>query len=343
MGGSTRAGCLAAGLVAAATALAGCTTTDGPAPQAPPVPVPNGLAEGITADGAMVHVDALQRIADENGGHRASPGSGYDASVEYVVGVLRGAGFDVGTPSFRFEREDDTGDEFEASGRNVVAQTRTGSADRVVLVGAHLDSVPAGPGINDNASGVAALLEIAEGLGGSPRLPGAVRFAFWGAEEPGLYGSGAYVRSLAGAERDEIAAYVNVDMVASPNSGYFVQGGAGDDEEETGPAGSARIGRVLVEELQAVSVVPELVPFDDGSDYAAFVEAGIPSGGVYAGDEGTKTPEQAARWGGTAGADFDPCYHAACDRSDGIDRVALERFGDALAATVARIAVEPGR
>jgi aminopeptidase S len=287
----------------------------------------------VTADGALVHIEALQRIADANGGNRASPGPGYDASVDYVAGVLREAGFDVSTPSFVLS---DDGEETPV--RNVVAQTRTGNPRQVVMAGAHLDSVTEGPGINDNASGVATLVEAAVRMGGSPAVPNAVRFSFWGAEERNLDGSTAYVDSLSRSDRAAIALYINVDTVASLNAGYFVQGGHGDDESEAGPPGSKVVGRVLVEELANTGVTGELARFDGESDYKPFIRAGIPTGGVYAGDSGRKTSAQAERWGGQAGAVFDSCYHTPCDRLDNINRGALDDFSDALAGTVARFA-----
>ena len=112
--------------------------------------------------------------------------------------------------------------------------------------GAHLDSVPEGPGIVDNGSGVASLLEIATRLGADPAVQNTVRFAFFGDEESGAVGSTGYVESLPAGDLEKIKLYLNVDMVASPNGGYFAQGGAGRDEEEAGPAGSATIGRVPV-------------------------------------------------------------------------------------------------
>jgi aminopeptidase S len=328
----------AALLVGAATALAGCASMGTPADPGAAVPPSTGsfraqLVEDVSVDGSAAHVEAMQRIADANGGNRASPGPGYDGSVDYVVQVLREAGFDVATPSITL-RDDGA----ETVVRNVVAQTRTGNAASVVLAGAHLDSVPAGPGANDNASGVAALLEIALRMGGSPPLPNAVRFGFWGAEELDLDGSRGYVDSLSRSDRSALALYLNVDMAASPNAGYFVQGGVGEDESETGPPGSEVVGRTVVEEFAAVGVAAELVEFGGGSDHVPFIEAGIPTGAVFAGDEGEKTGEQAERWGGRAGADFDPCYHAACDRAERMDRTALDRFGDAIAGTVARMA-----
>lgn len=322
-------------LLVVASVLVGCSSTELPTPNAGPFRAQ--LVEDVTAAGSAVHVDALQRIADANGGDRASPGRGYDASVDYVAQVLREAGFDVTTPSVTLRQDDGT----ETEVRNVVAQTSTGSTENVVLVGAHLDSVPDGPGANDNASGVATLLEIAVRMGGSPSLPNAVRFGFWAAEELDLEGSVGYVDSLSPGDVDALALYLNVDMVASPNAGYFVQGGVGADGSATGPPGSDVVGRILGEELAAVGVAADRVQFDGASDYVPFIEAGVPVGGVLSGDEDRKTGEQADRWGGQAGEDFDPCYHAACDRSESIDRTALDRFGDAIAGTLARFAESP--
>ncbi|HEX5116139.1 MAG TPA: M28 family peptidase [Pseudonocardiaceae bacterium] len=284
----------------------------------------------------MRHLQALQRIADDNGGNRATPGPGYDASVDYVAAVLRSAGFQVSTPEYRVDRDNGS-----IISRNVIAQTRTGSTDQVVMLGAHLDSVEAGPGINDNGSGVAALLEIATKLGGSPGLPNAVRLGFWGSEEDDMQGSTDYVESLSGADRARVALYMNLDMLASPNAGYFVQGGRGDGRTESGPPGSAVVGDVLGDELTDVGVTAQHVAFDDGSDFVPFIDAGIPTGGVLTGDEQRKTVRQASRWGGRSGQVFDACYHAACDRVDNIDSTALDRYTDAIAAAVVRFATSP--
>jgi Zn-dependent M28 family amino/carboxypeptidase len=224
--------------------------------------------------------------------------------------------------------------------RNVLAQTYTGDPAEVVMAGAHLDSVPEGPGINDNGSGVGALLETAVRLGGSPAVANAVRFAFWGAEEVGLVGSTAYVRGLPEADRARIALYLNLDMVASPNTAYLVYDGDDSDREGAGPGppGSATIERVLLEGLAAAGVTAAGTDFSGNSDYGPFIEAGIPSGGLFTGAGGLKTPEEAQRYGGTAGAPHDPCYHQACDRLDTIDRTALDRNTDAVASAVARFA-----
>ena len=289
----------------------------------------------VTAEGAEPHLQALQRIADQNGGNRASPGPGYEASVDYVAGVLRAAGWEVSTPTYPVTVEE-TGEQITL--RNVIAQTRTGDPGRVVMAGAHLDSVPAGPGINDNGTGVAALLEIATGLGGSPPVTNAIRFGFWGSEEVDLNGSTEYVQGLSDADRQDLLLYLNLDMLASPNPGYFVQGGVGEDSDETGPSGSSEVARVLVEQLAAAGVTAETTEFDGESDYAAFVDAEIPSGGVLAGDAQGKSAEQVQEWGGRAGEDFDRCYHSPCDRVDNVDRTAMDHFTDAVAGTLAHFA-----
>ncbi|MGH3695767.1 MAG: M28 family metallopeptidase [Pseudonocardiaceae bacterium] len=304
--------------IVSAVVLIGCAGPSGNTLQ-------NRLVADVTGAGAFTHLEMLQRIADNSGGNRASPGPGYDASVDSVAGILRNAGYEVSTPTLRVDT---------TTIRNVIAQTRTGNPERVVMAGAHLDSVPEGPGINDNGSGVAALLEVAVRLGGSPEVSNAVRFAWWGSEEVDLNGSTHYVETLSRDDRNRIALYLNVDMVASPNPGYRVQGGKGSGSR-AGPAGSATVARVLVDQLAAAGVTADTIEFDDGSDYVPFIKAGIPTGGIESGDRQRKTAEQAARWGGRAGEVFDSCYHKACDRLDNIDSTALDRYTDAVAGTVA--------
>ncbi|HEY5878528.1 MAG TPA: M28 family metallopeptidase [Nakamurella sp.] len=212
--------------------------------------------------------------------------------------------------------------------QNVIAQTRTGRTDNVVMAGAHVDSVSAGPGINDNGSGSAALLEIASRLGGSPKTSNAIRFAWWGAEELGLLGSRAYVGGLTFEQRLDIALYLNFDMIGSPNAGYFVYDGDDSDAVGAGPGpfGSAQIEQTFVSYFADRLQVPtEGTDFSGRSDYGPFIAVGIPSGGLFTGAEGIKTPAQATKWGGTAGIAYDRCYHQACDNLGNVDRIALGR------------------
>jgi aminopeptidase S len=327
-------------LLLLAALLAGCAAAPPPAARAAQDGAVQRLVADVSGDGALPHLQALQRIAEANGGNRAAPGPGYEASVDYVAGVLRDAGYDVSTPTYAVRgRRGDDGQDVVL--RQVIVQTRTGDPASVVMAGAHLDSVPDGPGINDNGSGVAALLEIATRLGGSPEVVNAVRFAFWGSEEDNLDGSTSYVQSLSGPGRDGLVLYLNLDMLASPNAGYFVQGGKGRKSSQTGPPGSAAVAQVLTEQLAAAGVAAEPTTFDDASDYAAFVAAGVPSGGVLTGDEEDKSAPEAQRWGGRAGEAYDRCYHSACDRLDDLDRTALDRNTDAVAGTLAHFATAP--
>ena len=203
----------------------------------------------------------------------------------------------------------------------------------MIVVGAHLDSVGVGPGINDNGSGSATILEIAEQMTKvKPRNK--VRFMWFGAEEHGLLGSEAYVASLSEAERAQIAAMLNFDMVGSPNFVRFVYDGDLSDSPPLpggAPAGSAQIEALFLDYFASQGLVTEPTEFDGRSDYGPFLDAGIPAGGLFTGAEGIKTPEQAATYGGVAGEQYDQCYHLACDDIDNLDLVALDQMSDAAA------------
>jgi Zn-dependent M28 family amino/carboxypeptidase len=215
---------------------------------------------------------------------------------------------------------------------NVIAELPGRNRDNVVMAGAHLDSVAAGPGLQDNGTGSAAILETALTMANT-KPQNTLRFAWWGAEELGLIGSQAYVDGLSEAERDRIALYTNYDMIGSPN--YFF--GVYDADQSTFeapvvvPEGSTAIEDVYESYYTAVGEPYDDSEFSGRSDYEAFILAGIPSGGLFTGAEVVKTPEQQAIWGGTAGDQFDPCYHLACDTFDNISLHALEVNSDLVA------------
>jgi Zn-dependent M28 family amino/carboxypeptidase len=219
---------------------------------------------------------------------------------------------------------------------NIIADTKEGRADRTVVVGAHLDSVPEGPGINDNGSGTATILETAlqiSKLGIEPT--NRIRFAFWGAEEFGLLGSEYYVENLPDEELDEIALNLNFDMLGSPNFVRFVYDGDGsatpNDPDDTGPAGSAAIERVFKRYFAAKGLKTEPTPFDGRSDYGPFIAVGIPAGGLDSGAEVIKTARQQDIYGGTAGEPYDPCYHQPCDDMTNLSVKALDQLSDGVA------------
>jgi Zn-dependent M28 family amino/carboxypeptidase len=222
---------------------------------------------------------------------------------------------------------------------NVIADSTSGDPNKVLVVGAHLDSVAAGPGINDNGSGSATILEIAEELSAlkvKPRQQ--VRFAFWGAEEYGLLGSKEYVHSLSEDEVTKLYANLNFDMLASPNYVRFVYDGDGSDSAKSGPAGSGQIESVFNRYFAGQGLAYEPTEFDGRSDYGPFITVGVPAGGLFSGAEGLKTAEQAAIYGGTAGDPYDACYHQACDTITNVNTTALSELGDAAAHAVYTLA-----
>ncbi len=430
------------------------------------------LLECVNADGAMEHLEAFQRIADENGGNRAAGLPGYEASVDYVVETLEAAGWNVTIDEFDFtfvgpstltqltpvNAEYPTGpftgsgpgdvtasvvgvdlqlglgntntsgcddadfvgfpagsialiqrgfcpfadkainaEEAGAAGviifnagdaatadrqdlivgtlggsnivgipvvgasyeqgvalsqagstahvfvpapeerpqKNVIAELPGTNTNNVVMAGAHLDSVQAGPGINDNGSGSASLLEIAQNLS-KLKPENTIRLAWWGAEEAGLIGSQAYVDGLSQAEKDRIALYLNFDMVASPNYIFMIYDG---DESQFPAPVDVPAGSVQIEDLFESYFTSVGQPYDDAefsgrSDYEAFILEGIPAGGLFTGAEVIKTAEQQAIWGGVAGESFDQCYHQACDTIDNVNVEALDVNIDAIALAV---------
>ncbi|MES2480403.1 MAG: M28 family metallopeptidase [Pseudomonadota bacterium] len=431
------------------------------------------LVECVTLEGVRAHQAALQAIANDNNGHRASGTSGYDDSVDYAQQVFEAAGYSVTRQAFQFQTfialspsvltqtapgpatavahrlmeysgsgdvtasvstlsgplgcvasdfagfpagnialisrgtctfadkathaanagavgvivynnvagdlNGTLGDTFtlnigvvavtqsigqqlastaglamriqtdtfrgQATAVNLLAESRAGDPNNVVMVGAHLDSVDAGPGINDNGSGVAAILETAVQMA-RVRPNNKLRFALWGAEEASLAGSTYYVANLTQAERLRIALYLNFDMIGSPNHVFFVYDGDNSDNEgqPAGPAGSAEIEKVFENFYTARGIPFKGTDLSGRSDYGPFMAQGvnIPVGGLFTGAEGTKTAAEAALFGGTAGAAYDPCYHQACDTYANNSNTALDVNADAVAHATVFFAMNTG-
>ena len=208
----------------------------------------------------------------------------------------------------------------EESSFSILAETPGGRADNVVVAGGHLDSVEEGPGINDNGSGSAFLLETAIQLAKQEDPNNKVRFAFWGTEESGLVGSGEYVADLTEEELDDIALYLNFDMIGSHNYGRFVLDGRMELPGSGGaPSGSGAIAKVFEDYFEDQGQVSEPGVLSGRSDYLAFMQAGVPSGGLFSGADGVKSEEQVEWYGGTAGEMFDPYYHTPDDNLENIN------------------------
>jgi Zn-dependent M28 family amino/carboxypeptidase len=293
----------------------------------------NAEAAGAEATIIFNQGNSPTRVGPVSGNAAALP----DGTPSTITGPLVGASFDAGialsqvgsSARVAIDPPEDT------TQYNIIAELPGKNDDNVVMAGAHLDSVATGPGIQDNGSGSAAILETAVQLA-KVKPKNTIRFAWWAAEESGLVGSTAYVNSLSQEEIDRIALYLNFDMIGSPNFVYFIYDGDDSDGEGAGPGpeGSAQIEKFFEGFYEARSIPYLGTDFSGRSDYGPFIAVGIPAGGLFTGAEGIKSPEQAAIWGGTAGDQYDPCYHLACDTFDNISLEALSVNSDAVAAAV---------
>jgi len=223
---------------------------------------------------------------------------------------------------------------------NILADTSTGRSNRVIVSGSHLDSVTAGPGINDNGSGSASNLEIALLVAILNLQPlNKIRFAWWGAEELGLLGSQFYVTNLQQtnyAEFKNIALNLNFDMIGSPN---YMRGVYNGSSASNNINAGATIIQQLFENYFAAHQLPyTLTPFTGRSDYGPFINAGIPAGGLFTGAEGIKTAAERNVYGGLAGASYDPCYHKACDTVANINVHVLDDMSHAMAQIIQDLA-----
>ncbi|MFJ3632825.1 M28 family peptidase [Streptomyces sp. NPDC090112] len=274
----------------------------------------------IDVANVQAHLAQFGTIASQNGGHRRAGSAGYTQSLAYVKGKLQAAGYTV---------TEQNCSSCTYPSNNLIADWPGGPADQTVMFGAHLDGVSAGPGINDNGSGSATLLENALVLAQkNPTMTKHVRFAWWTDEEQGLNGSRFYVNSLSSAQRSAIKGYYNFDMVGSVNGGYFIN----------------NVNSATAAPLKAYWTSLNLAPEENTegqgrSDDYSFQQGGIPTSGYAAGASARKTSAQAAKWGGTANAAYDPCYHSSCDTTNNINATVLNRSADGVAYAVWKQAV----
>ncbi|MFI9503191.1 M28 family metallopeptidase [Nocardia sp. NPDC052566] len=281
----------------------------------------------IFNEGQSGRTDTFTEALDETGvtvpvvGASFAVGSGLAASADTVIRL-----------------KTDT-EAIPATTHNVLAESKQGNADKVVMAGAHLDSVRAGAGINDNGSGSAGLLEVALQMA-TFQPKNKIRFAWWGAEELGLLGSKYYVSNLPQTDRDKIGLYLNFDMIGSTNFAYKIYNGS------SGPAGSAAIEQNFNRYFDSRNLPHVRTALDGRSDYGPFMRADIPVGGLFTGAEGTKTRQEQQMFGGQAGRPYDPCYHRSCDTTANINDKAMTVNTGAIADAVQTYAASddlPGR
>lgn len=244
------------------------------------------------------------------------PNDGLPGRTEAIRGTLGSPGVDVpvlalstsaGTLAARAGRARVSVATPSERRRTVNLVAEAGDGPRVLMAGAHLDSVPDGPGLNDNGSGVAAVLAVAQALQGRAPAGARVRLGLWGAEELGLHGSRAHVRGLDRRERRALAGYVNLDMVGTPGRAPGVYGGDEAIERALRRALRGR-GRDRITTRSA----------GRASDHAPFAGAGIAVGGVFTG--------------------LDRCYHRRCDDLGNVDAPLVADVAAATGTALLRLA-----
>ncbi|NMR30413.1 M28 family peptidase [Crystallibacter degradans] len=307
----------------ALTLVSGRTDDSAPRGQGRAATGPQSQPQATTA---YEHLEEFQAIADEHG-DRAAGTSGYEAAAQYVEQQLASAGYQSSRQYFTVE---DHGEEFESF--NIIAETDGGSEDNVIMLGAHLDGVQNSPAINDNASGVAALLQAAKELSQRDEPKNKVRFAWWGAEEfREPIGSEHYVEDLADSgELDDIAAYLNFDMVASPNYVIAVYDARESDTWLEVPDGSRQIMEFFTDYFDSRDQPWVTTGWNFDSDQRAFIEEGVAVGGLFTGSNERKSRKQANIFGGEAREPRDPNYHTSGDDISNVDQEALSIMTDAI-------------
>ncbi|KAJ8082942.1 hypothetical protein PM082_008801 [Marasmius tenuissimus] len=188
---------------------------------------------------------------------------------------------------------------------NVFAETKAGDKDNVIMLGAHLDSVQAGAGINDDGSGTALILELFRTLR-AKHVRNQVRFAWWGAEENGLVGSKHYVQTLPTEDVDRLLTYLNFDMVGRGFYGVF--DGDGSTYGLTGPPGSEVIEDIFTKWFNSQGITTTPAALTGRTDYLYFMQdLDKPIGGLFTGSS----------------YEEDSCYHQACDGFSNVNTTQL--------------------
>ncbi|MCI4011775.1 M28 family peptidase [Brevibacterium sp. ZH18] len=267
-------------------------------------------------------------------------GASYNVGNDLLTAVQEAGADEAPLADFTLETEYTTETTW-----NVIAETKAGDHDNVQMLGAHLDGVDEGPGVNDNGSGTAALLASAEALAKQPTDPdNAIRFGWWAAEEEGLVGSTHYVESLSKPELAKVKSYMNFDMIGSDN---YIVGTLDSDGSDVPipdgvnvPEGSAELEKIFTDYFADNDQKNVGTDFSGRSDYQAFIDNGIPASGLFSGADGTKTEQEAEWFGGTAGDKHDTNYHQATDTIENVNKDSIDIFAPAIAYSVHTLAYD---
>ncbi|KAJ4320862.1 hypothetical protein N0V94_003160 [Neodidymelliopsis sp. IMI 364377] len=296
----------------------------------------SALAGGAGAAGAIIYNNVPGTVSATlgpppraEGPYVATVGLSQEAGLAYVSQIQGGA---TVTASL-----DVLTDVQIITTNNVLATSKCGDKNNQLALGAHTDSVGAGPGINDDGSGTVGILNVAKALA-KYNVKNAVTFGFWSGEESGLLGSTYFVESLTPAEALKIRAYLNFDMIASPNYVHQIYDGDGSAYGLTGPSGSGDIEEFFEKYFTRVGVPYNATEFNGRSDYGPFLDANIPAGGTTTGADEVKTEKEQAIWGGQANEILDQNYHQAGDTVANLNQDAWLLHARGIAAAVAKYA-----
>ncbi|MES2522844.1 MAG: PA domain-containing protein [Gemmatimonadota bacterium] len=288
--------------------------------------------------GAVGHIIFNDGAPDRTGliaGNLLTPALVHEAVVgtTFAVGNALRNGVLNGPTGVSVRLRTDYGTESRTA-QNVIAETRSGDPDRVVVVGSSRGLAEYGPMINES-SGAAAMVEIAETFAERERSPrNRVRFGWFAFGPADNLGAAEYVESLSAAEQARVSAMLAFDVLGSANGIRSLYDGDGSDGQIGAPVGSGAIEGLFsayfaTADLPVASSVGQLP-----GTYAPFAALGIPVGGLDAGTSTVKTPALAATFGGTPGVAFDPCFRLLCDSLANVNVTILDQLTDAAAHAV---------
>jgi hypothetical protein len=247
--------------------LNGCGGAKTPAQNVAPVEIATLVPLGTPV--AKYGVDVARPLIRDitNIGPREAGSPAEAQAAQYIESVFKALGYSLEIQPFTA----DSGNK-PITSANVVA-VKKGTSAQEIIVGAHYDSSGAGPGADENASGVAAMLEVAKHIAGQT-TPYTIRFIAFGAGDSGLLGSYAYVNQMTQSQFENIIAMIDLNSLVAGNIAYVFS-------DETQPsirnwALSWATGNGL--DLQTVKDANLTNPANSKgvSDFAAFRDAGIP-------------------------------------------------------------------
>jgi len=219
---------------------------------------------------------------------------------------------------------------------NICAETTKSETQNTIIIGSHLDSAKKSPGINDNASGSSANLEIAILFSNLGKTKNKLKFCWWSADELGFGGSYFFLKDQSDADRKLIIANVNIDVIASPNKFHGIFDATTIWMNPNVKIKSTYIMNLFVQHMITQKQPYDLVPYKRLSvgsgpfyEFGHFIDFGIPSCSMYAGVNVIKTSKMRSKYGGIANAKYDPCYHLPCDDINNIDMTTFLLIGNA--------------